>query len=69
MSLRLILGIFILFFATFIAFFIPGYDSTLAIISIVIASIFTILQLLNSSILALMQANMKVEFSALSLIA
>lgn len=68
MTLRLILGIFILFIATFIAFFIPGYDSTLAIISIVIASIFTILQLLNSSILALMQANMKVEFSAISLI-
>ncbi|MDD3145425.1 MAG: oligosaccharide flippase family protein [Candidatus Gracilibacteria bacterium] len=68
MTLRLILGILILFFSTGIAFFLPGYNSDLAIISIIIASIFTILQLLNSSILALMQANMKIEFSAFSLI-
>lgn len=68
MSLRLILGIFILFLSLFIAYFIPWYNSILALLSIFIASIFTILQLLNSSILALMQANMKVEFSAVSLI-
>ncbi|MBF0913372.1 oligosaccharide flippase family protein [Candidatus Gracilibacteria bacterium] len=68
MSLRLILGIFILILAVAIAFFLPGYNSILALISIFIASIFTILQLLNSSILALMQANMKVEYSAFTLI-
>lgn len=68
MSLRLILWVFILFLAVFIAFFLPWYNSTLALISIFIASIFTILQLINSSILALMQANMKVEFSAITLI-
>ena len=68
MTLRLILGIIILFLSTFIAFFIPGYDSILAILSIIIASFFTILQLINSSILSLMQANMKIEFSAISLI-
>lgn len=68
MSLRLVLGIFILFLAVVIAFFLPWYNSKLAIISIFISSIFTILQLLNSSILALMQANMKVEYSALTLI-
>lgn len=68
MSLRLILGFFILFLAVFIACFLPWYNSILALISIFIASIFTILQLINSSILALMQANMKVEFSALTLI-
>lgn len=68
MSLRLILWVFILFLAVFIAFFLPWYNSTLALISIFIASIFTILQLINSSILALMQANMKVEFSAVTLI-
>ncbi|MDR0772651.1 MAG: hypothetical protein LBF15_06815 [Candidatus Peribacteria bacterium] len=54
--------------STAIAFFLPGYNSSLAIISIIIASIFTILQLINSSILSLMQANMKIEFSAVSLI-
>lgn len=68
MSLRLFLGIFILFFCVFIAYFLPGYNSSLALISIAIASVFTIFQLLNSSILALMQANMKIEFSAFSLV-
>ena len=68
MSLRLILWVFILFLASFIAFFLPWYNSDLAITSIIIASVFTIFQLLNSSILALMQANMKIEFSAISLI-
>lgn len=68
MSLRLFLWIFILFFATGLAYFLPWYNSDIALISILIASVFTIFQLLNSSILALMQANMKVEFSAVSLI-
>lgn len=68
MTLRLILWIIILVFSTALAFFLPWYDSSLAILSIIIASLFTILQLLNSSILALMQANMKIEFSAISLI-
>jgi len=57
-----------LFLASGIAYFLPGYNSSLALTSIVIASVFTIFQLLNSSILALMQANMKIEFSAVSLI-
>lgn len=68
MSLRLILGIFILFFSVFLAFFLPGYDSPLALISIFISWVFTIFQLINSSILSLMQANMRIEFSAFSLI-
>lgn len=68
MTLRLIMGIIILAFAVFLAFFIPWYNSELAIYSIFIVCIFTIFQLINSSILALMQANMKIEFSALSLI-
>lgn len=68
MTLRLILWIIIMFVATWIAYFLPWYNSELALISIFIASIFTILQLINSSILALMQANMKIEFSAISLI-
>lgn len=68
MTLRLILWIIILVFSTALAFFLPWYNSSLAILSIIIASLFTILQLLNSSILALMQANMKIEFSAISLI-
>jgi len=68
MTLRFILWFIILFLASGIAYFLPGYNSALALTSIVIASVFTIFQLLNSSILALMQANMKIEFSAISLI-
>ncbi|MCP4523231.1 MAG: oligosaccharide flippase family protein [Candidatus Gracilibacteria bacterium] len=68
MSLRLILGIIIFLLAIGIAFFLPGYDSTLALWSITIVSIFTIFQLLNSSVLTLMQAKMKIEFSLFSAI-
>lgn len=68
MTLRLILWVIILFIATIIAYFLPWYNSQIALYSIIIASFFTIFQLLNSSILALMQANMKIEFSAVSLI-
>ena len=67
MTLRVLLGLIILFLAVFIAYFIPWYNSSLALFSIIIASFFTIFQLINSSILALMQANMKIEFSAFSI--
>lgn len=66
MSLRLILWFWILFLALIIAYFLPWYNSSLALVSILVASVFTIFQLINSSILALMQANMKIEFSLFS---
>lgn len=66
MTLRLMLWIWILFLALIIAYFLPWYNSILALIAITIASIFTIFQLINSSILALMQANMQIEFSLFS---
>ena len=66
MTLRLILWVVILFLSIWIAYFLPGYNSNLALISIFVASIFTIFQLFNSSILALMQANMRIEFSLVS---
>jgi O-antigen/teichoic acid export membrane protein len=66
MTLRLILWILILFISTLLAYFLPGYNSSLAILCIIIASIFTILQLINSSIMALMQANMKIEYTLFS---
>jgi len=66
MTLRLILGILILFVSLAIAYFLPWYNTSIALLCIFIASIFTIIQLLNSSILALMQANMKIEFSLFS---
>lgn len=68
MSLRLILWIMIFLWALWLAFFLPGYDSAIALWSISIVSIFTLFQLLNSSVLTLMQANMKIEFSLFSAI-
>lgn len=68
MSLRLILGVLIIFLSIFIAFFLPGYSSELMLISILIVSIFTIFSLLNSSVLSLMQAFMKIEFSLFSVV-
>lgn len=66
MSLRLVLGIGIIFFACGLAFFLPWYNSPLALLSIFIVSIFTVFSLINSSVLALMQANMKIEFNFIS---
>lgn len=66
MSLRLILGIGIIILSLFVWFFLPWYNSTLSLFSIFIVSIFTLFWLMNSSLLALMQANMKVEFNFIS---
>ncbi|MFA5916743.1 MAG: oligosaccharide flippase family protein [Candidatus Gracilibacteria bacterium] len=68
MTLRTLLGIVIIFLSVGIAYFLPGYNDKITIISIFIISIFTLISLLNSSILALMQANLKMEFSLLSTI-
>jgi len=68
LSLRVLLGIGIFFLSLFIALFIPGYDSYLVLWGIAIISIFTIVSLINSSILSLMQAYMKIEFSFVSVI-
>ncbi len=68
-TLRFLLWVIILFLAIWIAYFLPWYNSKLALDWIFIVSIFTIVSLLNSAILALMQANMKIEFSFVSIIA
>ena len=68
MTLRLILWIIIIFLAISIAYIIPWYNSKITLISIFIISIFTIFWLLNSSILSLMQAKQKIEFSLFSAI-
>lgn len=68
MTLRFILWVFIIFFAVWIAFLLPWYDSNLMIISIIITAFFSLFSLLNSSVLSLMQAFMKMEFSLVSLV-
>lgn len=66
LSLRLILWTSVIILAWWIAYMLPWYNSSLMIISIGIVWIFTLLSLLNSSILSGMQACMKIEFSLIS---
>lgn len=68
MTLRSILWFIIIFLAVWIAYFLPWYNNQIALISIFIISIFTFFSLINSSVLALMQANLKMEFSLFSAI-
>lgn len=68
MTLRSLLGIIIIFLSLVIAYFLPWYNEKIALVSIFIVSIFTLFSLVNSSILALMQANLKMEFSLFSTI-
>lgn len=68
MTLRWILGIAIIFLSLVIAWGIPWYNSSLELSAIAIVGIFTLVSLFNSSILACMQANMKIEFNLFSTI-
>lgn len=68
MTLRTILWIIIIVLSVWIAYFLPWYNSKIAIISIFIISLFTLVSLINSSVLALMQAKLKMEFSLFSAI-
>lgn len=66
LGLRLILWIIIIFLALWIGVFLPWYNTILALSSIFIVSLFTLFWLFNSSILALMQAKMRIEFNLIS---
>lgn len=68
LTLRLLSATLVLFFSTWIAYFLPGYNSTLVLTWIFIASIFTFFSLINSNLLALMQSHMKIEFSIISVV-
>jgi hypothetical protein len=62
----LISAIFVIISSVFIASFLPGYDTFLLLIFL--ASIFSFFSLINSNLLALMQAYMKIEFSIISVV-
>ena len=68
LTLRLISAILVIIFSVWVAFFLPWYNSYFIISWIFIASIFTFFSLINSNLLALMQAHMKIEFSIISVI-
>lgn len=69
LTLRVILGVAIIFIALSIALFLPGYQDNITLIAIAIISIFTLISLINSSLLSLMQAKMDIEYSFISTIA
>lgn len=69
LSLRILLAVIIWVFACSLAFFLPGYGDIYTFSAIVIVWFFTLVSLINSSLLALMQSQMKMEFSLFSLVA
>jgi len=69
LTLRVWLGIFIIFLALIIAYFLPWYNSNLELLSIFIIWIFTLISLINSTFLAYMQSQLKMEFSLISVVA
>ncbi len=66
MSLRLILWILVCILALWVAFLLPWYSTPATLMGIGIVGIFTVFNLLNSSVMSLMQAFMKIEFSMIS---
>jgi O-antigen/teichoic acid export membrane protein len=68
LSLRLLSAIFVIIISVGIAYFLPWYNTDSILIWIFIASIFTFFSLINSNLLALMQAHMKIEFSIISVV-
>lgn len=69
LTLRIILGTIIIFVALIIAYFLPWYNSNLELLSIFIIWIFTLISLINSTFLAYMQSQLKMEFSLFSVVA
>ena len=68
LTLRIILGTIIIFVALIIAYFLPWYNSNLELLSIFIIWIFTLISLINSTFLAYMQSQLKMEFSLFSVV-
>lgn len=66
MTVRLWLWILVFILALSIAYFLPWYNSSLALAAIFIAWFFTFFGLINSAILSLLQAYLKTEYSFIS---
>jgi O-antigen/teichoic acid export membrane protein len=68
LTLRVWLWLLVWILAFVIAFFLPGYHDPLTLTAIFIVGGFTLISLINSSLLALMQSQMKMEFSLVSVV-
>jgi len=69
LTLRVLMALWVWLFAVFLALFLPWYNDTLTLTAIAIVWAFTLVSLINSSLLALMQSQMKMEFSLISVVA
>ncbi|EKD29800.1 MAG: polysaccharide biosynthesis protein, partial [uncultured bacterium (gcode 4)] len=69
LTLRTFFGVCIIFLSLAIGFFLPGYNSPLALVGIFITGVFTLFGLMNSSVMSLLQAHLKTEFSFVSITA
>jgi len=68
LSLRTWLWVIIIFIALAIAYFLPWYNDFYTLLAIAIVWVFTLVSLINSAILALMQSQLKMEFSLISVV-
>lgn len=66
LTLRTLSGAVIIFFSLGIGFFLDGYNSPEAMIGIAITSLFTLLGLINSSLMSYLQSILKTEFSIIA---
>lgn len=69
LTLRTFFGVCIIFLSLAIGFFLPGYNSPMALVGILITGVFTLFGLMNSSVMSLLQAHLKTEFSFVSITA
>lgn len=68
MSLRTFLSIFAMLIALSVAFFIPNYSSSFMMISLSIASLATIINLLNGAISSVLQVYLKMKYATIGLV-
>ncbi|MDD5376805.1 MAG: flippase [Candidatus Gracilibacteria bacterium] len=67
LTLRTGFGAVIILLSLAIGFFLPGYNSPMAMAGILITGVFTLFGLMNSSVMSLLQAHLKTEFSFVSI--
>lgn len=67
LTLRTGFGGIIILLSLAIGFFLPGYNSPMAMAGIFVTGVFTLFGLMNSSVMSLLQAHLKTEFSFVSI--
>ncbi|MCH8518385.1 oligosaccharide flippase family protein [Candidatus Gracilibacteria bacterium] len=68
LSLRVFLGVIVSIAALLLTLILPGFSSGIIFVASSFIAVFTILSLINSSFLAVMQAHMKIEYHFISFV-